>query len=212
MNQFVDLFCGSRRVSPPACSAMPAKPRGPARQPARDQSLGTRHRHPFAQPPGSPPPVRVAGRRQSPRAGRPAAASGCLCASPECTHHSNAAGGTPRNEQSRATASHVVRWAEALYIDDILVENVREFVNWGPLGANGKPLKSKKGALFRNFIEGPGRAGLQRRMAHPERRELWRRHHPRTLHPHRPPQPASTRSCGPTIPMAARRRARRRPD
>lgn len=37
-----------------------------------------------------------------------------LCASPECTHHSNAAGGRPRNEQSRATAFHICRFAEAL--------------------------------------------------------------------------------------------------
>jgi len=37
-----------------------------------------------------------------------------LAASPECTHHSNARGGKPRSEQSRATAWHVLRWAEAV--------------------------------------------------------------------------------------------------
>lgn len=74
-----------------------------------------------------------------------------LAASPECTHHSIAAGGRPRNEQSRATAWHVCRWASDLRIDNILIENVREFKNWGPLGANGKPLKSKKGETFRAF-------------------------------------------------------------
>ncbi len=75
-----------------------------------------------------------------------------LAASPECTHHSIAAGGRPRNEQSRATAWHVCRWASDLRIDNILIENVREFEHWGPLGTNGKPLKSRKGETFRAFL------------------------------------------------------------
>ena len=75
-----------------------------------------------------------------------------LVASPECTHHSNARGGKPMNEQSRANAWAILRWAEALYIDSIIVENVREFRDWGPLGANGRPLRSKRGETFLAFI------------------------------------------------------------
>lgn len=75
-----------------------------------------------------------------------------LVASPECTHHSNARGGRPREEQSRASAWHVVRWAEALRIESILVENVREFLTWGPLGSNGQPLKSRKGETFLAWV------------------------------------------------------------
>lgn len=75
-----------------------------------------------------------------------------LVASPECTHHSNARGGRPMSDQSRASAWHVLRWAEALRVKNILVENVKEFENWGPLGSNGRPLKSKKGELFKAFI------------------------------------------------------------
>lgn len=56
-----------------------------------------------------------------------------LLASPECTHHSNAAGGRPKNEQSRATAHCVTNWSEALLPRTILVENVPEFQTWGPL-------------------------------------------------------------------------------
>src|SRR5579883_819451 len=56
-----------------------------------------------------------------------------LVASPECTHHSIARGGKPVNDQSRASAWHVVRWAEALRPKAILVENVREFQTWGPI-------------------------------------------------------------------------------
>lgn len=56
-----------------------------------------------------------------------------LWASPECTHHSVARGGKPINDQSRATAWCVIRWAESLLPPVILVENVPEFQTWGPL-------------------------------------------------------------------------------
>ena len=77
-----------------------------------------------------------------------------LVASPECTHHSNARGGKPMNDQSRATAWHILRWAEALYIENILVENVKEFRSWGPLGATGRPIKRLRGELYLAFIMG----------------------------------------------------------
>lgn len=76
-----------------------------------------------------------------------------LAASPECTHHSLAAGGRPKNDQSRATAWHVCRWAADLTVKNILIENVREFQNWGPLSKAGKPLKRRKGETFRAFIQ-----------------------------------------------------------
>lgn len=75
-----------------------------------------------------------------------------MVASPECTHHSNARGGKPMSDQSRASAWHVLRWAEALRVDNIIVENVREFMSWGPLGANGRPLKNRKGETFQAFL------------------------------------------------------------
>lgn len=62
-----------------------------------------------------------------------------LWASPECTHHSVARGGRPINEQSRATAWCVVRWAEALMPPVIMVENVPEFVTWGGIGGPDSP-------------------------------------------------------------------------
>jgi DNA (cytosine-5)-methyltransferase 1 len=75
-----------------------------------------------------------------------------LMASPECTHFSLARGGKPRSDQSRSSAWHIIRWASALYIDTILIENVREFTTWGPLGANGQPLKSQEGQTFHAFV------------------------------------------------------------
>jgi DNA (cytosine-5)-methyltransferase 1 len=75
-----------------------------------------------------------------------------LVASPECIHHSHARGGKPMSDQSRATAWHVLRWAEALYVENIIVENVKEFRDWGPLDENGRPIKRLKGALYKQFI------------------------------------------------------------
>lgn len=88
----------------------------------------------------------------NPRTLYPSGRINLLVASPECTHHSIARGGVPRCDQSRSSAWHIVRWAEALYIDNILIENVPEFQTWGPLGVNGRPLKSKRGATFQAFV------------------------------------------------------------
>lgn len=75
-----------------------------------------------------------------------------LWASPECTHHSRARGGKPISDQSRATAWCVVRWADALRPRWIGVENVQEFAEWAPLGSTGKPLVSKRGEVFRAWM------------------------------------------------------------
>jgi len=88
----------------------------------------------------------------NPRKVVPGGRLGILVASPECTHHSNARGGKPCSDQSRASAWQIVRWAEALYIENILIENVKEFQSWGPLDKRGRPMKSRKGETFRAFI------------------------------------------------------------
>jgi len=46
----------------------------------------------------------------------------------------------------------ILRWAQVLYIDNLIIENVPEFQSWGPLGANGRPMESKKGELFQQFL------------------------------------------------------------
>jgi DNA (cytosine-5)-methyltransferase 1 len=76
-----------------------------------------------------------------------------LWASPECTHHSRARGGKPMQDQSRATAWCVTRWADALSPACIMVENVPEFAEWGPLGEDGKPVSGQKGRTFYAWIE-----------------------------------------------------------
>lgn len=67
-----------------------------------------------------------------------------LVASPECTHHSNARGGKPCSDQSRASAWHVLHWCERLNVQEVLVENVREFADWGPLLAQSIRWRGKR--------------------------------------------------------------------
>ena len=75
-----------------------------------------------------------------------------LVASPECTHHSIARGGRPVSDQLRASAWLILRWLEALLVDSLLLENVREFRDWGPVGVNGRPIKSRKGETYQAFL------------------------------------------------------------
>lgn len=75
-----------------------------------------------------------------------------LWASPECTNHSRAKGGRPRDDQSRSTAWHVLKWIQELIIDRVYIENVSEFLEWGPVDDQGKVIASKKGDIFKKFI------------------------------------------------------------
>lgn len=76
--------------------------------------------------------------------------------SPDCTHHSKAKGGKPRDkkpaEKSRALAWVVVRWAKTVKPRVIMLENVEEFAHWGPLHEDGRPDKSRRGLTFRRWL------------------------------------------------------------
>jgi DNA (cytosine-5)-methyltransferase 1 len=56
------------------------------------------------------------------------------------------------SDQSRASAWNVLHWAEQLSARDILIENVPEFMSWGPTNGKGRPIKSRKGETFNAFI------------------------------------------------------------
>ena len=75
-----------------------------------------------------------------------------LWASPDCTHHSRAKGGRPRETGRRLLAWVVVEWARAVTPRIICLENVSEFVSWGPLDAEGQPIAAQRGETFREFI------------------------------------------------------------
>ena len=106
-----------------------------------------------------------------------------LWASLECTNYSRAKGGMSRDADSRTLAEHLFRYIEELQPDYIQIENVVEFMEWGPLrvkvvrdpetGAESCPLDIKhdrkrkqttvapvwipdpeqKGTLYRKWVE-----------------------------------------------------------
>jgi DNA (cytosine-5)-methyltransferase 1 len=75
-----------------------------------------------------------------------------LWASCECTNFSRAKGGKTRDPDSRSLAEHLYRYIKALQPDYIQIENVTEFLEWGPmLEKDGKlvPDKARKGESFK---------------------------------------------------------------
>lgn len=77
---------------------------------------------------------------------------GLLWLSPDCTHHSKARGGKPRQKNIRGLAWVAVWWAATVKPRVIMLENVEEFLEWGPLDNEGKPIKDQKGRTFRSFV------------------------------------------------------------
>lgn len=83
----------------------------------------------------------------------PEGALDLLMAAPSCVFHSRARGGRPVNDQQRMDPWHVVRWCTELRVKRLLVENVPEFVDWGPCSlVTGRPIKSRRGEYFRAWI------------------------------------------------------------
>lgn len=91
-----------------------------------------------------------------------------LMASPTCTHHSVARGGKPTSDQQRSDPWHIITWLTELRVKRIIIENVWEFISWGPVDPRtGKPIKSRKGEYFHAWIETIKRLGFE-----PEWRKL----------------------------------------
>lgn len=64
---------------------------------------------------------------------------GLLHLSPDCTHHSQAAGGQPRDTATRSLSWVGVRYAGQVRPDVITLENVEQIRKWGPLVAKRDP-------------------------------------------------------------------------
>lgn len=76
-----------------------------------------------------------------------------LMASPTCTYHSRARGGRPTSDQQRMDPWHVVTWLTELTVDRLIIENVPEFADWGPVDPkSGKPIKAKKGVYHAEWV------------------------------------------------------------
>lgn len=68
-----------------------------------------------------------------------------LWSSLECTNFSKAKGGQSRDADSRTLAEHMFMYLENIVPNYFWVENVREFMCWGPLCENGKPISRTEG-------------------------------------------------------------------
>jgi DNA (cytosine-5)-methyltransferase 1 len=91
-----------------------------------------------------------------------------LMASPSCTHHSVARGGKPTSDQQRSDPWHIITWLTELRVKRMIIENVWEFRDWGPVDPRtGRPIKARKGEYFRAWIDTIRRLGFD-----PEWRKL----------------------------------------
>lgn len=75
-----------------------------------------------------------------------------MWASPDCTSHSKAKGGKPREKGLRILPWAVYKHAKAILPDVIIMENVEEIQQWGPLDEKGYLIPEKKGEDYKKFI------------------------------------------------------------
>jgi DNA (cytosine-5)-methyltransferase 1 len=78
--------------------------------------------------------------------GRPV---GLLWCSPDCRHFSRAAGGRPKWKSVRSLPGVVLTWAKRVRPRVIVVENVSEMLDWGPLLDDGTPCPDRIGRSFK---------------------------------------------------------------
>lgn len=75
-----------------------------------------------------------------------------LWLSPDCKDHSKAKGGKPKDKKIRGLAWIGIKWAATVKPRVIMLENVEEFQDWGPLTKDNLPDPKQKGRTFRTFI------------------------------------------------------------
>lgn len=82
-----------------------------------------------------------------------------MWASPDCTSHSKAKGGQPRERGLRMLPWAVhrlciqIREATGKLPKVLLMENVEEIQDWGPLDENGHRIKERNGEDYQEFVE-----------------------------------------------------------
>lgn len=75
-----------------------------------------------------------------------------LMASPECRFDSRARGGKPTQDQGRMNPWAIHRWLTSLDVRTALIENVPEFIHWGPVDSEGRPDRKHKGKYFQAWL------------------------------------------------------------
>jgi len=81
--------------------------------------------------------------------------------SPDCKHFSKAKGSAPVSCDIRSLAWIAIKWAKAVRPRIFFLENVEEFKTWGPICANNRPIPSKKGETFKEFVKAFEELGYQ---------------------------------------------------
>lgn len=84
--------------------------------------------------------------------------------SPDCKHFSKAKGGKPVERNIRDLAWVIVLWAERAKPDVIIMENVEEWKEWGPLIETDKglmPCPDSRGQTFQKWCKAMKRAGYK---------------------------------------------------
>lgn len=82
-----------------------------------------------------------------------------MWASPDCTQHSRAKGGKPVEKGLRILPYGIRRLCVQIrnltgnLPEVIIMENVVEIQDWGPLDENNKPIKERKGEDYKKFID-----------------------------------------------------------
>lgn len=88
---------------------------------------------------------------------------GLVWLSPDCKHFSKAKGGAPVEKRIRGLAWVALRWAAIKRPRVIMLENVEEFVTWGPVvrheDGGHRPCPRRKGREFNAFVNALRRQG-----------------------------------------------------
>jgi len=103
-----------------------------------------------------------------PREATQGRAVGHLHGSPDCTHHSQAAGGQPRSKKIRGLGWVLPRWAGQVSPRSISMENVKQMQQWGPLIA--KRDKATGRVVTLDMVESPTTGKMVNRVADPGER------------------------------------------
>lgn len=91
----------------------------------------------------------------------PGEAIGLLWLSPDCRHFSKAKGGAPVSDRIRGLAWCAIPWIRLRRPDVVMIENVEEFITWGPLIKRANPKTSdveaypdpdRRGETFRRWV------------------------------------------------------------
>lgn len=85
-----------------------------------------------------------------------------MWASPDCTSHSKAKGGAPIKSGLRILPWAVHKHAVNIKPDVIIMENVEEIRQWGPLNKKGRPIKKKKCKEYQKFMKKMYLAGYEK--------------------------------------------------